>query len=54
MDMDVVSPPVVRGPGARAVTLTVNGREHELRLEPRVSLLDALREHLRRDAAGGE
>jgi xanthine dehydrogenase YagT iron-sulfur-binding subunit len=28
------------------VALTVNGHDHELRLEPRVSLLDALREHL--------
>jgi xanthine dehydrogenase YagT iron-sulfur-binding subunit len=28
------------------VVLTVNGARHELRLEPRVSLLDALREHL--------
>jgi xanthine dehydrogenase YagT iron-sulfur-binding subunit len=26
--------------------LTVNGQAHQLRLEPRVSLLDALREHL--------
>jgi xanthine dehydrogenase YagT iron-sulfur-binding subunit len=28
------------------VVLTVNGSRHEVRLEPRVSLLDALREHL--------
>ncbi len=28
------------------VTLTVNGRKHELRLDPRTSLLDALREQL--------
>jgi xanthine dehydrogenase YagT iron-sulfur-binding subunit len=28
------------------VVLTVNGQRHEARLEPRVSLLDALREHL--------
>jgi xanthine dehydrogenase YagT iron-sulfur-binding subunit len=35
-----------RGPEAWAVTLTVNGRKHELELEPRVSLLDALRERL--------
>lgn len=27
--------------------LTVNGEEHSLRLDPRVTLLDALREHLR-------
>ena len=29
------------------VTLEVNGRKHALRLEPRVSLLDAVREELR-------
>ena len=28
------------------MVLTVNGQAHELRIEPRVSLLDALREHL--------
>jgi xanthine dehydrogenase YagT iron-sulfur-binding subunit len=28
------------------VTLTINGTPRELRIEPRVSLLDALREHL--------
>jgi xanthine dehydrogenase YagT iron-sulfur-binding subunit len=28
------------------VTLTINGREHALALDPRTSLLDALREHL--------
>ncbi|HVT96926.1 MAG TPA: 2Fe-2S iron-sulfur cluster-binding protein [Acidobacteriaceae bacterium] len=33
-------------PGAVPVTLNVNGKEHKLRLEPRVTLLDALREHL--------
>ncbi|CNF31407.1 Carbon monoxyde dehydrogenase (Small chain)%2C CoxS_1 [Mycobacterium tuberculosis] len=31
---------------AGTVALTVNGRVRELRIEPRVSLLDALREHL--------
>ncbi|HEX3466526.1 MAG TPA: 2Fe-2S iron-sulfur cluster-binding protein [Candidatus Elarobacter sp.] len=34
------------GPGAVAVTLDVNGVEHPLRIEPRVTLLDALRERL--------
>ena len=29
------------------ITLQINGAEHTLRIEPRVSLLDALREHLR-------
>jgi xanthine dehydrogenase YagT iron-sulfur-binding subunit len=35
-----------RGPEAVPVTLHVNGTEHVVELEPRVSLLDALREHL--------
>jgi xanthine dehydrogenase YagT iron-sulfur-binding subunit len=46
MSTDVVSPPLERGPGAGTVRLTVNGNTHEVELEPRVSLLDALREHL--------
>jgi len=33
-------------PGAVPVTLNVNGREYRVKLEPRVTLLDALREHL--------
>jgi xanthine dehydrogenase YagT iron-sulfur-binding subunit len=35
-----------RGPDAVPVSLSVNGVTHALQLEPRVSLLDALREHL--------
>ena len=35
-----------RGPRPVAMTLTVNGRLHMLVLEPRVTLLDALRERL--------
>jgi xanthine dehydrogenase YagT iron-sulfur-binding subunit len=31
---------------AVSVTLQVNGQKHELKLDPRVTLLDALREHL--------
>ena len=46
MNTDVASPPAVRGPGAGTVVLTVNGQVRELPIEPRVSLLDALREHL--------
>jgi xanthine dehydrogenase YagT iron-sulfur-binding subunit len=46
MGTDVVSPPVERGPGTAVVVVQVNGQERELWLEPRVSLLDALREHL--------
>jgi xanthine dehydrogenase YagT iron-sulfur-binding subunit len=36
----------VAGPGAVPVTLQVNGKPHKLNLEPRVTLLDALRDHL--------
>jgi xanthine dehydrogenase YagT iron-sulfur-binding subunit len=46
MGMKVVARPEIRGPGAGRVALTVNGQPRELRIEPRVSLLDALREHL--------
>ncbi|MFD7609791.1 (2Fe-2S)-binding protein [Streptomyces sp. NPDC059828] len=35
-----------RGPGPCEVVLGVNGTERTLEIEPRVSLLDALREHL--------
>jgi xanthine dehydrogenase YagT iron-sulfur-binding subunit len=42
----VPTPPTVRGPGAGTVVLTVNGQVRELPVEPRVSLLDALREQL--------
>ena len=34
------------GPGPVDVTLRINGRERQLQLEPRVTLLDALRDHL--------
>ncbi|GAB3175295.1 (2Fe-2S)-binding protein [Streptomyces incanus] len=37
---------VEQGPGPVRVRLSVNGTEHTLDIEPRVSLLDALREHL--------
>ena len=37
---------VGRRPGSRPVALTVNGESRLVDLEPRVSLLDALREHL--------
>ena len=34
------------GPAATAITLNVNGRARQLTVEPRVTLLDALRNHL--------
>lgn len=46
MGTDVVLPVTERGPEAGTAVLTVNGQAHALRIEPRVSLLDALREHL--------
>ncbi|HTU73832.1 MAG TPA: (2Fe-2S)-binding protein [Trebonia sp.] len=46
MSTDVSSQSAVRGPRASTAVLRVNGQERELRIEPRVSLLDALREHL--------
>jgi xanthine dehydrogenase YagT iron-sulfur-binding subunit len=46
VDTEVAARPAVRGPSAGAVTLTVNHRPRLPRIERRVSLLDALREHL--------
>jgi xanthine dehydrogenase YagT iron-sulfur-binding subunit len=46
MDTQLASPSAVRGPGAATAVLSVNGQVRELPIEPRVSLLDALREHL--------
>jgi len=46
MGVEAVARPVKRGPGTAPVTMSVNGQAHELEIEPRVSLLDALREHL--------
>lgn len=36
----------VTGPGAAPITLQINGSPHSLEVEPRVTLLDALRNHL--------
>ena len=38
--------PVPAGSGTVTVGLNVNGRDHALQLDPRTTLLDALREHL--------
>ncbi len=41
------SPPGrILGPGPVPITLRVNGKAHTVKLEPRVTLLDALRNHL--------
>jgi xanthine dehydrogenase YagT iron-sulfur-binding subunit len=42
----VVEAPAAPAPGTVPVSLTVNGIRHELHLEPRVTLLDCLRENL--------
>jgi xanthine dehydrogenase YagT iron-sulfur-binding subunit len=52
MQIDVSPPrdgraaPAVRGPGQTTLALTVNGERRVVEVEPRVSLLDALRERL--------
>ncbi len=38
--------PAAVGPGAVPITLTINGQRHQLSVEPRVTLLDALRTRL--------
>jgi xanthine dehydrogenase YagT iron-sulfur-binding subunit len=43
---DGVAPARTRGPTSGPITLTVNGDSVVIDIEPRVSLLDALREHL--------
>jgi xanthine dehydrogenase YagT iron-sulfur-binding subunit len=43
---DGAPPPTRRGPSTTPITLTVNGEVRALSIEPRVSLLDALRDHL--------
>ncbi|MFC7241433.1 (2Fe-2S)-binding protein [Catellatospora aurea] len=39
-------PDAVQGPGRVDVVLNVNGATHVVRIEPRVSLLDCLRDHM--------
>jgi xanthine dehydrogenase YagT iron-sulfur-binding subunit len=43
---DAGAPVKVYGPGKVPVELTINGEKHALQLEPRVTLLDALRDQL--------
>jgi xanthine dehydrogenase YagT iron-sulfur-binding subunit len=45
--------PAVVGPAEVAVTLTVNGQRHLLKIEPRVTLLDAIRTRLELTGAKG-
>jgi xanthine dehydrogenase YagT iron-sulfur-binding subunit len=51
MELDLSTAPVhdvpaTRGPASTPVILTINGARRAIALEPRVSLLDALRDHL--------
>jgi xanthine dehydrogenase YagT iron-sulfur-binding subunit len=39
-------PVKVYGPGQTPVTLTINGQKHSLQLEPRITLLDGMRDRL--------
>jgi xanthine dehydrogenase YagT iron-sulfur-binding subunit len=43
---DGASPSTARGPGSGPIAFSVNGESRVVDVEPRVSLLDALREHL--------
>jgi xanthine dehydrogenase YagT iron-sulfur-binding subunit len=45
-ELDKVNQEKIQGPGPVPVTLNINGAIRELKLEPRVTLLDALRNHL--------
>ncbi len=45
VEADAQQVPVV-GPGAVPIALTINGKTHKLTVEPRVTLLDAVRNHL--------
>ena len=40
------APPPTNDPNAIPVSLDINGKVHTLKLDPRTTLLDALREHL--------
>jgi aerobic-type carbon monoxide dehydrogenase small subunit (CoxS/CutS family) len=40
---DAIQSPVPLGPGEVTVNLTINGHSHQLKMEPRVTLLEALR-----------
>jgi xanthine dehydrogenase YagT iron-sulfur-binding subunit len=46
MDLELHVGAAIRGPHATPVPLAVNGETQVVELEPRTSLLDALREHL--------
>ena len=49
MDVQLAAEAAIRGPGPTPVALNVNDETLVVEVEPRVSLLDALREHLAPD-----
>jgi len=51
-DVEAQAGPHVVGPGELPVTLTINGKRVDLRIEPRVTLLDAVR--MRADLTGNK
>lgn len=47
-------PPAVSGPGPVAITLNINGKPVKLNVEPRVTLLDAMRNHMEPPLTGAK
>ena len=45
-EIEAQAGPAAAGPGDVPVRLTINGKTHDLRIEPRVTLLDAVRQRL--------
>lgn len=45
-EAEAAPPPAVSGPGAVPITLTLNGKPVKLTVEPRVTLIDALRNYI--------
>jgi len=45
-EAEAADKPVVQGPGEIPITLNIDGKTHQLTVEPRVTLLDALRNRL--------
>jgi xanthine dehydrogenase YagT iron-sulfur-binding subunit len=46
LDYEIAEQTISHSPSTMQITLRINGEAHSLRIEPRVSLLDALREYL--------
>src|SRR5207248_5533603 len=46
LEQEAIAAPAVAGPGAVPITLTINGKPVKLSVEPRVTLIDALRNYI--------